>query len=415
MSSVAADVEPGDLRPDGTPADAPPGWDGEALGNATVIASTPGKSTAYASRSALLRRARRLLGQRERWVTRQGEARQVPHRVVHCQYRLARNGEGQEALGVRVYRTERRAWFANVWCCGSPWHCAICAARIARARRRYLRELEHQAARRGLGIGLHTLTTPHGAGDDLEGLLERLSRARRYMRSGRAWQRFRARWGWIGEVRTLEVTHGRNGWHPHFHALHFCERTPAGHDRVRFRRELFCLWARASRRAGLGLPSYWHGVHVAWGDRRQAGTDCVADYIAKWGFAGEVTGATAKLGGRTGGRTPWELLAASETDRRAARLWVQYAEAFAGRKQLVVTPGLRDKLEPEQLELDDIEAAQPEHEPDDDETPELVGWIPAMDWHRVCAADAHERLLEAALEGGEAFAGELARIGARPD
>lgn len=410
MSATGADVEPGDLRPDGTPADAPPGWDGEALGTATDIASAPPpdeRRVRRFTRWQLLHQARDLLRARAR---RTGGA--DSYRVLRCQYSLARDPFGKPALGVRVYCTEHRAWFSNVMRCGSVWTCPVCAAAAAAKRRRYLRELEYQAAQQGLGVALVTLTTPHHAGDDLDDLVARLSDARRRMRTGRAWQRFKARWGWIGEARTLEVTHGRlNGWHPHYHSMVFVEAMPRrARDRARFERELHALWAGACTAAGLGEPTPEHGTDVAWGSKKHAGYGSrVAEYVAKWGFAGEVTGAQVK-GRGTGGRTPWELLAAArEGDEHAGWLWCLYADAFDGRHQLQVSPGLKARLQPRDLE--ELPDADPEHEAlEHDERPSEAGWIEADDWAAVCRLGAHEAVLAAAMEGREALEGELADI-----
>lgn len=382
-----------------------------ALGTDTDIASAPDGSTTYAagfSRWQLLRQARTILGRRERWVydRKTGEDVRRPYRVTWCQHRTRGYGRGPAAPPVEVHKAGDRAWFSGVHVCGSPWHCPVCASRGAASRRRGLRALEQSAARQGYGIGINTLTTPHGAGDSCADLLERLSEARRKMRSGRGWQKFRNRWGWLGEARTLEVTHGVNGWHPHFHAMHFCTARPESHDRTRFRRELYCLWARACRKAGLGLPSYRHGVDVQWGSSRVA-HDAVADYIGKWGFAGEVTGQQAKGETNKGGRTPWQLLAAADTDMRARYLWIEYAEAFEGRNQLVVTPGLKRDLVAYELDLDDEAAAAPGNEAEPEQQREHVADIDEFTWTLVCRASAHAAVLDAALEGREALDGVL--------
>lgn len=415
--------EPGDLGHDGHSLDAPWPPESGSLGTTTVCAATFNENNDLrdrVSRWQLLRTAQRILGPlavplRRKKTESQAEfeARQAAtpprrHRTAWCQNRLSKDRDNREAIRVRVWRTERRAWFANVQVCGSPWTCPVCSARIAQVRRRYLQELERCAAEQGLGIGLHTLTVPHGAGDNLEQLLEQLGEARRRMRSGRAWQQFRQRWGWIGEARTLELTHGVNGWHPHFHAMHFSERAPAeGEEREQFHRELHALWADACRRVGLGAPTLDHGVDVQWGSSNR--NALIADYISKWGFAGEVTAAQSKWRSK-GGRTPWQLLAGAASSRRDAWLWVQYAQALQGRRQLMITPGLEQRLQPIQQELDDFEAAQPEQEPDPEEVPEAVASIDAIDWHLVVRYRAHESVLEAAMEGSESLEGLLADL-----
>ena len=79
----------------------------------------------------------------------------------------------------------------------------------------------------GGAVFLLTLTTPHQRGDVLSELLDQQGKAlQSFLRDRKVKEVFKEM-GYIGQVRALEVTHGRkaarnNGWHPHFHILQFC-------------------------------------------------------------------------------------------------------------------------------------------------------------------------------------------------
>lgn len=101
-------------------------------------------------------------------------------------------------------------------------------------------------------------------------------------------------------------------------------------------------WQRACRLAGLSIPDDEHGVTVQ--DGRFA-----AEYASKWGIEDEMTKATPSKPAL--GITPWGMLRAvldgddpEYPAERAAALFQVYAAAFAGRRQLYWSNGLRAKL-----------------------------------------------------------------------
>jgi len=76
-----------------------------------------------------------------------------------------------------------------------------------------------------------SLTVRHGLGDDLRMVRAGISKAFRGVINGTPWKRFKAKFGFQHQVRALEITHGRHGWHPHIHALVFLE-TPLSEDEL---------------------------------------------------------------------------------------------------------------------------------------------------------------------------------------
>jgi len=178
--------------------------------------------------------------------------------------------------------------------------------------------------------------------------------------------------GFVGSIRVLEVTYGENGWHPHFHALLILDtdKTPRQVEEA-----WWPLWRDGCTKAGLKSPSREHGISVQ--DGAQA-----AHYISKWGLDSELTKGHLKKGKTS--LTPWDLMRVMtygpdhftvspelrETlsrlgiDKAKARgLWIVYAKAFKGQRQLIWSVGLRDLLSMKKEKTDqELAEADPEEQ-----------------------------------------------------
>lgn len=291
----------------------------------------------------------------------------------------------KRALGVGVYADDNGAWLGQVYRCGSVWICPVCSRRVAELRKGEIQDAVDNAIRRGWGVILVTLTFPHGSGDVLDDILERFTKAQRAFKSGRAAVKLRERIGFEGEIRTLEVTHGINGWHPHAHSIWVLKQQPTEEQAKALQSDLFEAWLKACLKAGLPPPSREHGVDV-----RCARAD-VAEYVGKWGFASELASSASKRG-KAKGRTPWQILAdATDGDPRAAWLWRTFALAFVDKRQLFWSRGLRQKLDisPEltEQELLDLEDRRVERQ---------VVVLDLDTWHVVRKAEKQGELLQLA-------------------
>lgn len=174
-----------------------------------------------------------------------------------------------------------------------------------------------------------TLTLRHHAAHELSPMLRGLSDAWRATIRGRPWRRFRDAHGVEAYCRALEVTHGRNGWHPHLHVLLWLR---GGAPEVAGS-WLADRWERMVVRE-LGAehrPSADHGVRVSRG---------IAKYVQKMGFKpspstiGLEMADPATKRGRGGSASVWELVDAAPRSRRARQRWGHYAAATRGRRQL---------------------------------------------------------------------------------
>jgi len=322
------------------------------------------------------------------------------YRVAHCQ----RSVTGER---VAIWRTRAGAHFSGVVTCGSVWHCPICASKVSEGRRQDLQTAVTAWIRAGGEVYLATFTFRHHRGDKLQDIIKAFQAAMRKLTGSGPYRRLLKAAGCVGSVRALEVTHGENGWHPHVHMLIF-----ARPGELEALREIEALWLRALRKQGLdGVVDHAFDV--------RGGNDA-ARYVAKyghephkvseWSAAAEVTKGQQKRA-RLKGRTPFGLLLdALEGDREAARLFVEYAEVFHGRRQLYWSPGLRERLGLG-AEASDAELAEAVVEPDD----ELVAEVSLEDWGAVLRHNARWELLRVAeLYGRDGVERFLARIRGAP-
>ena len=291
--------------------------------------------TARAERYALKAAARRLLPK--------------DHRTTKCMHWRLPDREIQVLKGA----TTDKAFYNGLQVCAMPWTCPVCATKISERRRNEVAKAIKQAEVLGLQVFLLTLTVPHGLGDDVNEILNKMMSAWKRLWQGRQGMELRNALGLFGHIRALEVTHGENGFHPHFHALLFFhpqQTTPAGWGM------LLPRWQASAVRSGLPRPSDSHGCRIDGGSK-------AASYVSKgvWGLESEVTKGHVKSG-RKGSRTPFDLLRDyMHGDRHAGALWRVYVDAFTGRRQLHWSVGLRKLLSIADLSDEEI-ANKPEDE-----------------------------------------------------
>ncbi len=232
-----------------------------------------------------------------------------------------------------------KAYYHGLQVCASVWACPVCAAKITERRRAELVAASATAKAKGWKVMLVTLTVPHGLGDDLDSMLDQMQKAYAKLSSDRAGIAFRKSIGLIGTIRALEVTHGENGFHPHFHVLYFIKpESQATPMEVEF--GLCGIWQKACVKVDLPMPDGRHGCRVDDGS-------WAAAYCSKWGLESEMTKGHTKTSKGKNGRSMWDLLRsvlADKSDKQSAAIFITYAKAFHGRRQLYWSNGLRKLL-----------------------------------------------------------------------
>ena len=342
------------------------------------------------------------------------------HRVVGCSRNVASDG-------VVVYRavTGENARFSNLMTCGSVWACPVCAAKITEVRRAELQQAINTWVSQHSGfILLMTLTFPHEADMPLAELLVKFKKALQGFKNSRAYKglfgtpKHPGKYNRAGSVRSLEVTSGLNGWHPHTHDLVFVKQDGLTND-LNAIEELKQEWAKQLLKAGLGDNSQLndmleHGLDIR-------GGDYAAEYVAKfgsepklyqsWSAASEITKQHAKIGGGESA-TPFMLLKwAGEGDPFSQAKFIEFVNCFDGKRMNFWSPGLKKLLAIDEIDDEAIAAIDEPEKPEE----ELVIRLDELQWKLVLQTGARfEILAQAAARGVEGVRELLEDLETRP-
>lgn len=319
--------------------------------------------------------------------------------------------QGSKQIQVWQSKEHKTTSYSGLQTCGSVWACPVCSAKIAERRR--VEIIAAMAAHKAAGGCMHllTLTAPHQRSDGLGDLLCKQAVALKKMFSDKTVRTIFAALGVVGQIRALEVTHGRlsthnNGWHPHYHLLLFSGAGVAlGNvtaDQVKqWTIRLYERWLACCLGAGLGAPSIEHGLKLDDGSK-------AAKYVAKWGLEDEMTKGHTKRA--IHGETPFDFLRAylvDKTDKQAGALFKEFAETFKGKRQLHWSPGLKKRFAIGEATDDELAVQMEDHA-------SMLGTITLEQWRDVLAVDGRGTLLMLAANGGwDAVAVYLVSIKAR--
>ena len=305
----------------------------------------------------------------------------------------------QASKEIQVWQSKefKTTSYSGLQTCGSVWACPVCSAKIAERRRAEI--VAAMAAHKAAGgcMNLLTLTAPHQRTDQLGDLLAKQAKALKKMFSDTTVRKVFAEMGVLGQIRALEVTHGRlsefnNGWHPHYHLLLFCG---SGVDLARFDGpqmkdwavRLYLRWAACCEAAGLGTPSFAHGLKLDDGSK-------AARYVSKWGLEDEMTKGHSKKA--IHGETPFDFLRAylvDQADKQAGALFKEFAETFKGKRQLHWSKGLKKRFAIGESSDEELAAQMDDHAA-------MLGTITLDQWRDVLAVEGNGLVLMLAAKGG---------------
>lgn len=280
--------------------------------------------------------------------------------------------------------------------CHSVWVCPVCAPEIRAAR----------AVELAAGVDLHllgeggvefgTATLPHGTKDRLKRTYDVVAKGWNAVGTDRSVRAFRAAYGYWGYVRTVEVTYGPNGWHPHVHWLDFWEGILDPAERLVYRQLVAAAWGRSVVRQGMGRPSDRRGVTYLAVRSRESGVD-VANYVLNPDAAShELTSISTKTA-KKGGMSPFDILAriADVGGMPWTGLWWEYEKATRGRRMLGSSQHLLKRLGLSELDPEPIEAGR------------VVALVSSDDWGALRFSGRHygaQLAIEQAAEVGGAVA-----------
>lgn len=228
-----------------------------------------------------------------------------------------------------VQKASGRVHFKGINRCGSVWTCAECAQIIEAHRGEEVKMLTERAREKGYRLFMITYTFPHTINDTCKDSMTGLADALRKCRGRRGYRAVQAALGFVGLVRSTEVTHGSNGWHTHVHEIWVCESAEQSAENLfeyvdetgdinvsKIKSRLYPEWKKAavSVFGKLRAPSYEHGLDVreVWSDTDY--TNKLPDHAAakkeagkkRWGSDAEMTKTVVKRG--KGSMTIWELM-----------------------------------------------------------------------------------------------------------
>lgn len=248
------------------------------------------------------------------------------------------------------------AYFAGLQRCASVWICPVCASKISAVRRAEVERVGALHVERGGSIGSLTLTTSHDRGMDPRKLRKVVAESWRQVQQDKRYREAKDRLGYVGFLRAFEVTHGKNGFHPHIHLAMFFDRDFApittttttvlrereewievddqGHcetvvdpaitettkvvdlnpELVAFADLIFAIWRDAIVGHGYPPPDREHGVKL---QIMRPGSRAWARYLTKVGYE---FAAPHHKQGRNGSRSMWQVAqdAGAEQVRREA-------------------------------------------------------------------------------------------------
>lgn len=326
--------------------------------------------------------------------------------------------------------THKKAFFAGLATCANARTCPVCAAPINERKANEMRVAANQLEALRLRFNLLTFTVPHTAGDDISFLVDGISQALGGFWRGSPAARFKKKYGIVGHIRSFEIRHGSNGWHPHFHIIIVTKSdAPSLPETLRDNhrplpeeqqcdeyRWILDRWKTMCRVAGLDMPNDY-GLDIR--DGSEAGT-----YITKFGGDGEIistkSGSTVTWDvadeltkgntkkGKNGSRSPWDILAdagnksLSEKIRSYSRyLFLMYARAMAGVTQLKWSRGLRA--------IFGLGAALTDEEilAKEEDSADLLCHITPVEWKYIVNNGLRSQVLELAENGGSDAVGRF--------
>lgn len=272
--------------------------------------------------------------------------------------------EGAGAASLRWHEPGRASW-GNLQTSASVWASPLSAASISKTRAQEvttaLETWFNQDKRHG--VEFLTLTLAHNRDQELSEVWDTLSYAWRGVvataswRGGKRCAGDKKTFGVAHWLKSVEVTHGDNGWHCHLHVLLFLDRELSGEERDQLETNVYNRWAKAAERKGFKTPSRKHGVKLEKALRNKSAKDLGA-YMAKGALASvaetlawEITaGQTAKEGRGKDNRTPFQILddirKSGDTSLKNpdVQLWRIWERGSLGRRQQAWSKGAKEAL-----------------------------------------------------------------------
>lgn len=274
--------------------------------------------------------------------------------------RVATGAPGQAEVHAAGEDSSGHVW-VGVKRCASTWFCPVCGPKIMARRRGEIERAIEIMKEDGRQFIFCTFTFPHVYGAPLVEYMDKLRSVLKSFRSGRQWELFKKRVGLIGYIRAQEVTHGNNGWHPHFHEL-LITKALSSDEAEAAASFLSKRWVDTCKKAGLISDkklseAYAHAVDV------RCGADAVSQAYLSKVVAWELSSVTTKAT-KTKGLQPFQILAnACAGDGQSKKLWIEFMLGMYRKAALYWSPGLKAMCEIEEKTDEQLLDGEVEEQP----------------------------------------------------
>lgn len=230
--------------------------------------------------------------------------------------------------------------------CHSVWVCPVCAPEIRAARGAEIAAAVAARLGEGGGVTFGTGTLSHSGTHSLRSTYSLVVSCWNSVNVDLSVRKFRKAHGYWGFMRTTEVTHGQNGWHPHLHWLDCWEEELHGADVIAYRDLVFGAWSRAVRRLSDRKAAPGRAVVVL--PVRSGDAESMGNYLTEMSVNSasfELTSITTKEA-RRGGLGPFDILAKvyGPHSHPWVDLWWEYEQSTRGRRMLGSSQGLLKRL-----------------------------------------------------------------------
>jgi len=264
------------------------------------------------------------------------------------------------SASVEIGVTGGVAHFRNLATCGSVWACPVCSAKILAARSIEIAEAIERWTSLGGSFAFQTLTMSHHRRTGLKAASRALAKAFTATNAGR-FSGVHKSFGQVGYLKSVEITHGVNGWHVHLHILRFLDDWLDDSDIESWSQLIYGKWSTSLVNQGFARPSLKaQDMHMV-----KVGKDLDGYFTKAFDNPRDLAGEafTASAGH---GRTPWQLFDSALTDESGndMQLWHEYERATKGEHQVAWSKDLRSMLGMGAIGSDEeLAAATPAFEP----------------------------------------------------
>jgi hypothetical protein len=262
-------------------------------------------------------------------------------------------------------------YYTNLQHCAMYWVCPVCAHKIEQARVDEIYNALVDYRSKGYEIYFITGTLPHYTNERLEDNLKILIEGFDSVKQHRSVQ------GKLKDklvyLRSLEITYGKNGFHPHIHGIFILPPTEASDYLKEFKEQ----WGSMLKRYGK-YNSYVENRAFKvdpWNNK----VEQLADYVCKTGIADEVARGQSKK--RSSGYTPFQILGlitdGQEWELKADQVEVfkEYAGTIKGKRMIQTSRGF--------YEMAGIQEKTDEEIVQDDKKSQVLFSVTAKVWANV--------------------------------